>query len=171
MNELPNNPRKSIIWKIETLELQSILDKSFSIAEVLNHLGLQAVNGNNRGTLAKRIEQDNLNLSKLYQNRDQKMEKHRKRFGWGRTLADEELFCKDSKATRGTARRRLLSDALIQYECQICGNMGEHNGEQLSLELDHINGVNNDHRLENLRFLCPNCHSQTKTHAGKKRRA
>lgn len=40
-------------------------------------------------------------------------------------------------------------------------------GQSLSLQLDHINGINNDHRLENLRFLCPNCHSQTNTYAGK----
>lgn len=37
----------------------------------------------------------------------------------------------------------------------------------LTLQLDHINRVNNDHRLTNLRFLCPNCHSQTDTYAGK----
>ena len=39
--------------------------------------------------------------------------------------------------------------------------------KKLSLQLDHINGINNDHRIENLRFLCPNCHSQTETYAGK----
>ena len=34
------------------------------------------------------------------------------------------------------------------------------------LQLDHINGINTDHRLENLRLLCPNCHSQTPTYCG-----
>jgi RNA polymerase subunit RPABC4/transcription elongation factor Spt4 len=42
----------------------------------------------------------------------------------------------------------------------------EWNGKVLTLQVDHINGVNDDHRLENLRFLCPNCHSQTPTYAG-----
>ena len=41
------------------------------------------------------------------------------------------------------------------------------NGIPLVLQLDHINGINNDNRIENLRFLCPNCHSQTTTFSGK----
>ena len=49
------------------------------------------------------------------------------------------------------------------WECGI----SEWLGNPLALQLDHINGVNNDHRLTNLRFLCPNCHSQTDTYAGK----
>jgi hypothetical protein len=44
---------------------------------------------------------------------------------------------------------------------------GEWNGQPLKLQLDHINGINDDNRLENLRFICPNCHSQTITYAGK----
>lgn len=42
--------------------------------------------------------------------------------------------------------------------------------KKLTLQLDHINGKNNDHRIENLRLLCPNCHSITETYAGKKQR-
>ena len=47
------------------------------------------------------------------------------------------------------------------------GNEGKWQGQDLSLQLDHINGVNNDHRVKNLRFLCPNCYSQTDTYGGK----
>ena len=54
----------------------------------------------------------------------------------------------------------------MEYKCQKCG-ISEWLGNPLTLQLDHINGVNNDHRLTNLRFLCPNCHSQTDTYAGK----
>ena len=49
----------------------------------------------------------------------------------------------------------------------LCGNQGSHNGRPLTLQLDHVNGVNNDHRLENIRLLCPNCHTQQDTYAGK----
>lgn len=52
------------------------------------------------------------------------------------------------------------------YECSICKNSGIHMDIPLSLQIDHINGINNDNRKENLRWLCPNCHTQTKTYSG-----
>ena len=69
-------------------------------------------------------------------------------------------------ATRAGVRRVIIKDKLIPYECNEC-SISEWNGKQLALHLDHINGKNSDHRLENLRFLCPNCHSQTQTYTGK----
>ncbi len=71
-----------------------------------------------------------------------------------------------SVATRWNVRTRLLDEGLLRYECYECG-ISEGFGERLPLHLDHINGTNNDHRLENLRMLCPNCHSQTKTFGGR----
>ena len=69
-------------------------------------------------------------------------------------------------ASRASVRKKILKDQLIPYQCGIC-ELKEWNGKQLSLHLDHINGKNGDHRLENLRFLCPNCHSQTDTYTGR----
>lgn len=69
--------------------------------------------------------------------------------------------------SRNGIKRRVIQDNLVVYECQICHNKGEHLGKPLSLHLDHINGDSKDNRLENLRFLCPNCHSQTDTYCGK----
>ena len=56
---------------------------------------------------------------------------------------------------------------MIPYRCAFCQNPGEWMGKPMALELDHINGISNDHRLENLRFLCPNCHATTDTYCGK----
>jgi predicted amidophosphoribosyltransferase len=57
---------------------------------------------------------------------------------------------------------------LIEYKCNICDLTEIWNGKKISLQLDHINGIYNDNRLHNLRYLCPNCHSQTENFAGKK---
>lgn len=85
-------------------------------------------------------------------------------------LKDSEVFIKDSTYSRQHLKERIIKKDLIKYECSKCGNKGKWNGKLLSLHLEHINGINNDNRLENLTFLCPNCHSQTDTYAGKKKR-
>ena len=69
-------------------------------------------------------------------------------------------------ATRASVRKVILRNNLLPYNCSECG-IEEWNGKKLSLHLDHINGKNGDHRLDNLRFLCPNCHSQSSTYAGR----
>ena len=85
-------------------------------------------------------------------------------------LPIERLFCKDTSHTGATLRRKALKHGLLEYRCQKCGNTGEWMGEKMQLEVDHISGDRYDNRIENLRFLCPNCHSQTPTHSGKDRR-
>lgn len=64
-------------------------------------------------------------------------------------------------------KSRLLSNKLLENKCSECHIGPSWNDKPLVLQLDHINGVHNDHRLENLRLLCPNCHSQTETFAGR----
>lgn len=71
--------------------------------------------------------------------------------------------------SRTHIKRRLLSEGLLQPRCSRCG-INEWAGKPLSIQLDHINGVNNDYRLENLRMLCPNCHSLTDTYGTRKHR-
>ena len=85
---------------------------------------------------------------------------------WMHFVADF-LLQNDKMAINKNVKNRILKDGLIPYKCAHCFNTGEHNNKPLVLELDHINGVYNDNRLENLRFLCPNCHSQTSTSSGK----
>ena len=79
----------------------------------------------------------------------------------------EESFIENSPTTRAVIRKYIIRHNLIPYVCEKCGNDGNWQGTVLTLQLDHKNGVNNDHRLENLRWLCPNCHSQTDTFTGR----
>jgi 5-methylcytosine-specific restriction endonuclease McrA len=84
-----------------------------------------------------------------------------------RKYSNDEVFVEHSFYARHHIKKRIIQDKLLEYKCEKCGNNGKHNNMPLSLQLDHRNGKSEDNRLENLRFLCPNCHSQTDTYAGK----
>jgi hypothetical protein len=63
-------------------------------------------------------------------------------------------------------KQRIVKDNLLVYKCVKC-ELDSWQGETIVLDLDHINGNNRDNRLQNLRYLCPNCHSQTDTYKGR----
>jgi hypothetical protein len=77
-----------------------------------------------------------------------------------------DLLVADSPASRLTVKRRLLREGIKSSRCDECG-LERWQGRQLRFELHHINGNRSDHRLMNLRLLCPNCHSQTENFAGR----
>ena len=85
----------------------------------------------------------------------------------GQPIPLEQILIKNSTyANTNNLKKRLINAGMLKYHCSICG-INEWQGKELVLQLDHINGIHNDNRLENLRLLCPNCHSQTDTYAGK----
>ena len=155
-------PRTSVIWLIPREDLQNIIDASSSIVEVLQKLGFDGYNGNHR-TLTRRLKDDHFNLEIMKSN--YKINLKRNKINDQQLLAD--LFTKDSKKSRSCVKKYIIRSNLIPYKCRDCGNAGTHNERPLSLQLEHVNGLNNDNRLENLCFLCPNCHAQTKTFSGK----
>lgn len=79
-------------------------------------------------------------------------------------IPTNEMFIENSLVARNQIKNRIISENLIKYECCMCGNDGNWNGNKISLILDHKNGVNNDNRLDNLRFVCPNCNATLDTH-------
>ena len=83
-------------------------------------------------------------------------------------LTNQEVFVENSTYARHHIKKRIIEGRMIKYECSFCKNEGEWMGKKLSLVLDHINGVNNDNRIENLRFLCSNCDSQLPTYKNKR---
>lgn len=82
-----------------------------------------------------------------------------------RRFSNEKVFCENSTYPRGHLKDRILKENLIEYVCAECGMLPEWNNKALVLHLDHTNGDGFDHRIENLRFLCPNCHAQTETYS------
>jgi Zn finger protein HypA/HybF involved in hydrogenase expression len=79
---------------------------------------------------------------------------------------EEILDGKHPQYQTNKLRIRLIKEGIKQHECESCG-IKDWMNNPISLELDHIDGDRTNHRLENLRILCPNCHSQTSTYRGK----
>lgn len=83
-------------------------------------------------------------------------------------LTLDDLLVDDRPQTsRGMLKQLLLKEGVLEEKCAECGLEGSWNNKPLVLQLEHKNGKNKDNRLENLCLLCPNCHSQTDTFAGK----
>lgn len=88
----------------------------------------------------------------------------------GKSLTpNEEIFTENSRYSNVLVKTRIIKDSLLEYRCSKCSIVDTWQGESIILDLDHINGNNKDNRLNNLRFLCPNCHSQTDTYKGRNR--
>lgn len=89
---------------------------------------------------------------------------------WDVKYPIESVLVEDSTYARCALKKRLIDCGLLEYKCACCGIEAEWNGKPMPLILDHINGVNNDNRLENLRFVCSNCDSQLDTYKARNKR-
>lgn len=158
--------RKSYLRKLTKEQLQKIFDSSSTQVEILRKCGLDPSSGTHR-TLKQVSEELCIDKTLFLANRklfrQELLSKHK-------YTADhfDKIFSRNSSVNRRSVKRMILKMKLKPYECAMCGNPGIWNDESLVLQLEHINGHNSDNRLENLCFLCPNCHSQTPTYAGRK---
>lgn len=78
-----------------------------------------------------------------------------------------EILVEESTYSRSNLKRRLYEEGLKSPECELCGQGENWRGGHMSMILDHVNGVRNDNRLENLRIVCPNCAATFETHCGR----
>ena len=139
--------------------------ESTSIRQVLAKLGLIEAGGN-YAQIKKFLKQYGVNTS------------HFKGMGWNKgligigkpRLALKEILTRNNYFQSFKLKKRLFAEGLKQRHCEECGWEKTSPDGRLPLELDHINGDRNDNRLENLRVLCPNCHSLKSTHRGKNRK-
>ena len=152
-------PQVSKVYQVSNEEFKRIVKTSNSYSDCLRALGLGTKGGSSTDILKRRIVELKCDIShfgKLVQEKPCN----------ARYTLDEILVKNSSYANISRLKTRLIREGRIEYKCAICG-ISSWNNLPISLQLDHINGINNDHRIENLRFLCPNCHSQTETYAGK----
>jgi hypothetical protein len=135
---------------------------NFSKSGTLKSIGLIAAGANYR-MFDKRIKRLNIDISHFTGQAHLKGKTHQ----WNHQYSNDTLFIENCPSGTGTIRKRIKRDKLLEYVCKICSNNGIWLDDKLTLHLDHINGINNDNRLANLRWLCPNCHSQTTTYCGR----
>jgi hypothetical protein len=88
----------------------------------------------------------------------------------GTAKSIEDVFCENSRVAPSQVKKIIRKKNVLPDMCAICGIPPEWNGKPLVLQMDHINGIRNDHRLENLRMVCANCHSQTDTYCAKNKK-
>lgn len=147
--------RTSKIWTIPIEELRLIVQNSFNIIEIAKKLGFSTSAGSITATIKQRLKEGNIDYSHFKRNRNTNKYKLK------------DILCENSAVARGSLKRRLLKENILENKCYNCGQLPEWDGKKLVMVLDHINGVNNDNRINNLRLLCPNCNSQTATFAGR----
>lgn len=148
-------------YKIKTKEeLEKIVNESKTLAEVMRKLGYSANRGNSIKGLKNHLTNLGIDFSKFSNNFYSHSHPQNK---------IEDILIENSTYSNMTSlKKRIIHYGFLKNECYICG-IKEWRNKPLVLQLDHINGNNRDNRIENLRLLCPNCHSQTDSFCRKKK--
>lgn len=145
-------------------QFRAAVANSESIAQVIRALGL-APAGGSYGTVSHWIAAWELDTSHFTGKAWVGTRPDRLLPGQKYTL--KTIFCENSTYPTSRLLPILLREGLRERRCEGCG-LTEWQGDPIPIETDHINGINTDHRIENLRLLCPNCHALTPTWRGRK---
>lgn len=143
--------------------LEKICKNSSSIGEVLEKIKLRKAGGNYR-QIRKYITEYEIDVSHFVDPKENLVGFNNNKIDLVHHLVENSSF------SRAALKSRLLKEGYLKNECSICGQDENWKGVKISLVLDHINGVWNDNRLENLRMVCPNCNAGLDTFANKNRR-
>jgi len=155
----------SVLDEYTPSELQELLNTSNSYSHLLRRLGLNP-KGANPETLHKKIELYHLDETKLNENRTKLYSECGNRTKELFIRPIDDYFTNKKTIQSSKLLQRLIKEGYKKYQCEICG-ISEWMDKPISLHLHHKNGNHNDNSLDNLQILCPNCHSQTDTFAGK----
>lgn len=155
---------KRIKVKYHKENLERIVNESKCIGQVLDNLGLRRAGGN-YGTIQKYITSYGINTEHFEVEEMKQLSLLSDRLK--KKIKTEDILIQYSSYSRAKLKERLYKEGYKERVCEICGQGEEWNGKKMSLILDHINGVWNDNRIENLRIVCPNCNATLDTHCGK----
>ncbi len=146
-------------------QLRKIVPTTTSVRQVLNKLGLKEAGGN-YAQIKKFLKEYKIDIS------------HFTGIGWNIGMKMQinppkslkEILVKNSNYQSFKLKKRLYAEKLKKPCCELCGWAKKSEDGRVPLELDHINGEHSDNRIDNLRILCPNCHSLQSTHRGRNRK-
>ena len=144
-------------------QLREAVAASLSWAETLRRLGYCPTGGNWR-TLKRRVTALGISTAHFDPYAASRGPRN------GRMIPLEDVLVVNSTYNRTGLKKRLYESGLRERKCELCGQGEIWRGKRIGLILDHINGVWNDNRLENLRIVCPNCAAGLDTHCGRRNR-
>lgn len=143
-------------YSVYTIEdLREAVKNSFCWSDVCRQVGVSICTFNFK-RMQRLCEENNIDFSHY----NVKQTFRRNKTNW----TAETLFVENCPIHRGTLRPVLIRLGFYSGQCDECGISDVWNGKPLTIEIDHINGISTDNRRQNLRWLCPNCHSQTSTY-------
>ena len=149
--------------KYTNTDLINAVKTSYCMRDVLRKIGMSGNGGGSVRRIKEEIFQLKLDMSHFTGRGHLKGKTH----NWSRSKNLEDVLVVNSTYSRHTLKNRLLKNGMLRNECYICGHKSEWHGKTLVMVIDHINGIYNDNRIENLRMLCPNCNSQQPTFCGR----
>lgn len=141
-------------------QLREAVSDSFSLAETLRKLGIEA-SGGNYATINSRIKRFNIDIS------------HFTGMLWskGKTIGPKrdtnDYLSNKIRINTHSLKLRLIKEGVFNHKCYSCGLTTWQN-TPIPIELHHIDGNNKNNSLDNLQILCPNCHAQTDNYCSKK---
>ena len=149
---------------MDKYELEKAVKDSKTKTECLKKMGLRAAGGNYK-TITKYIEKYQINTNH-FDSHQAKIKKINQ-MSSDRKIPLSEILTENSTYNRHRLKERLYEENLKTRQCELCGQGEIWNGMKMSLIIDHINGIWDDNRIENLRIVCPNCNATLPTHCGK----
>ena len=163
-----SNPRSPVkMPRYTEQELRKAVLASCNYKQTLENLSLRAAGGNYL-YLYKWIKEWSISTNHFETHKERKARSVWVINNTAKPLV--ECLVENSTYCRSHLKARLYREGHKQRVCEMCGQNEVWQGKRIGLILDHINGVYNDNRIENLRIVCPNCNATLDTHCGKHKR-